>query len=145
MPEQIWRVRPVLPAAKLIGAAGIVVLALAFGRRDPVQWVLAGAAALGLAGWAARDLLVPVRLAAGPAGVTVVAGLARRRFLPWDEIERVRVDRRRRLGLAGELLEIDAGDSLHLFGPYDLGAAPEEAAAVLAAVRAGQDPSAAVR
>ena len=66
----------------------------------------------GLAGWALRDLIAPVRLAADADGVTVVTGFARRRrHLPWAQIERVRVDRRDRLGLRSEMLEIDAGDA----------------------------------
>src|SRR5688500_11825375 len=57
-----WRVRPVLPIAKLLGAVALVVLVVAFGRDDPVQWIIAIAIGAVLTGWAARDLLVPVRL-----------------------------------------------------------------------------------
>jgi hypothetical protein len=102
-----------------------------------VQWVLAAVAAVGLAGWALRDVLVPVRLAADPGGVTVVVGLAGRRRLAWSQIERVRVDRRERLGLRSELLELDAGDTLHLFSVHQLGAEPDEVAAALSALRTG--------
>jgi hypothetical protein len=131
-----WRVKPVLPVTKLLGAVAVLVLAAAFGRRDPVQWFLAIVTAIGLTGWALRDLLRPVRLTADQEGVTVVAGLLRRRRLAWAEIERVRVDRRERLGLRSELLEVDAGDALYLFSVNELGAEPEEVAAALAELRA---------
>ena len=128
-----WRVRPVLPVTKVLGAVALLVLVAAFGRRDPVQWVLAAAVALALTGWGLRDLLVPVRLTADPEGLTVIEGLASRRRVPWSEIERVRVDRRERLGLRSELLEVDAGESLYLFSAHELGADPEEVAAALTA------------
>jgi hypothetical protein len=126
-----WRVKPVLPFTKLLGAVAILILVVAFGRRDPVQWVLAVVVAIGLLGWAARDVLIPVRLAADPEGLTVIAGVAARRRLPWAQIERVRVDRRARLGLQSELLEVDAGESLYLFSAHELGAQPEEVATAL--------------
>jgi hypothetical protein len=130
-----WRVKPVLPATKLLGAVAVLVLVVAFGRRDPVQWFLAIVVAVGLTGWALRDLIRPVRLTADADGLTVIAGLLRRRRLAWAEIERVRVDRRERLGLRSELLEVDAGDSLYLFSVHELGAEPEEVAAALAQLR----------
>ena len=126
-----WRVKPVLPVTKLLGAVAVLVLVAAFGQGDPVQWVLAAAVALGLTGWALRDLIVPVRLTADAEGLTVIAGLAGRRCLPWAQIERVRVDRRERLGLRSELLEVDTGESLYLFSAHELGAAPDEVASVL--------------
>jgi len=126
-----WRVKPVLPVTKLLGAVAVLVLVVAFGRRDPVQWFLAIVVAIGLTGWALRDLLRPIRLTADPEGLTVVAGLLRRRRLAWAEIERVRVDRRERLGLRSALLEVDAGDALYLFSVHELGAEPEEVAAAL--------------
>jgi hypothetical protein len=129
-----WRVTPALPALKLAGAAVFVLLAVAFGS-DPVRLALAGVAALGLAGWALRDIVAPVRIAADRDGVTVIAGFAGRRRLPWDRIERVRVDRRPRLGLRTETLEIDTGETLHLFSSYDLGAPPSEVAAALETLR----------
>lgn len=127
-----------MPVAKLLGAVAIVALVLAFGRDDPVQWFLAAVVTIGLAGWALRDVIAPVRLAADPDGVTVVVGFAGRRRLAWPDIERVRLDRRDRLGLRSELLELDAGDYLYLFGRYDLGAEPEEVLASLQALRSGQ-------
>jgi Bacterial PH domain len=124
--------------AKLLGAVAIVVLVLAFGRNDPVQWFLAVAVGLALAGWALRDVVAPVRLAADPDGVTVVVGFAGRRRLAWPEIERIRIDRRDRLGVRTELLELDAGDSLYLFSRYDLGAEPEDVLASLLALRSAR-------
>ncbi|GAB1688521.1 PH domain-containing protein [Krasilnikovia sp. M28-CT-15] len=136
MPQR-WHVKPVLPVTKLLGAIAVCVLVLAFGRDDPVQWVLAGVTAAGLCGWALSDLIAPVRLAADPDGITVVTGFARRRRLEWAAIERVRVDRRQRLGLRSELLEVDAGEALYLFSEHQLGAPPDEVAQALAAWRTG--------
>jgi hypothetical protein len=132
---QPWHIKPVLPVTKGLGAVAVIVLAAAFGRPDPVQWFLAAVAALGLAGWALRDLIAPVRLAADPDGVTVIVGYAGRRRLAWSQIERVRLDRRDRLGIRTELLEIDADDNLYLFSVHDLGAPPDEVLAELQAVR----------
>jgi hypothetical protein len=131
-----WRVRPVLPIAKLLGAVALVVLVVAFGREDPVQWFIAGVVAAALTGWAVRDLIAPVRLSADTSGVTMVVGFVRRRHVAWPQIERVRVDRRERMGLRNRLLEIDAGDSLHLFSEHELGTDPEEVAESLNALRA---------
>jgi hypothetical protein len=126
-----WRVPTVLPALKLTGAVALLALALLLDEGDPVQWGLAVVAAAALAGWAVRDLVAPVRLAVDPEGVTVVRGFAGRHRLPWSAVERVAVDRRARLGLASEVLEIDAGESLHLFGRLDLGADPADVADAL--------------
>ncbi|MGK5737820.1 PH domain-containing protein [Micromonospora sp. URMC 103] len=136
MPERQWRVPVSLPAAKLAGAALLVALALLFADGDPVRLALALLVAAALAAWAARDLLAPVRLALDAAGVTVISGFAGRRRLPWAAIEAVTVDRRPRLGLATETLEIDAGETLHIFGRYDLGDSPREVARTLRAARA---------
>jgi hypothetical protein len=130
-----WRVPPKLPAAKLACALLLPLLAYLIRRDDPVVWSLTATAAAGLAAWAARDLLAPVRLTAGPDGVTVVTGFAGRRQLAWSQIERIRVDRRRRAGLSSEMLELDTGSTLHLFSQYDLGVPPEEVAERLATLR----------
>jgi hypothetical protein len=131
-----WRVRPALPIAKLLGAVALVVLVVAFGREDPVQWFIAVVVAAALTGWAVRDLVAPVRLSADTSGVTMVVGFLRRRHVAWPQIERIRVDRRERMGLRNRLLEIDAGDSLHLFSQHELGTDPEEVAESLNALRA---------
>lgn len=131
-----WRVKPVLPVTKLLGAAGVVALAVAFAGDDPIRWALAVLVGAGLAGWAVRDLVVPVRLAADANGVTVVTGFARRRHVRWPEVERLRVDRTARRGLRSELLEIDTGDAVYLFSAHELGALPEDVATELDALRA---------
>ena len=128
--------RPVLPIAKLLGAVALVMLVLAFGREDPVQWVIAITSAAGLTGWAVRDLIAPVRLSADTSGIIMVVGFAGRRHVAWPRVERVRVDRRERMGLGNQMLEIDTGDSLHLFSVHELGAEPEEVAEALNALRA---------
>ncbi|MET8311759.1 MULTISPECIES: PH domain-containing protein [unclassified Micromonospora] len=130
-----WRVPTSVPLAKLAGAVVLVALGLLFAEGDPVQLTVIGLVAAGLAGWALRDLLAPVRLAVDPAGVVVTQGFAGRRLLPWATVERITVDRRPRLGLTTEHLEIDAGESLHLFSRYDLGAAPDDVAEALQAAR----------
>ncbi len=132
-----WRVRPALPIAKLVGAVVLVVLVAVFGREDPVQWVTAAVVAAALTGWAARDLVLPVRLSADPSGITMVVGFVGRRHVAWPRVERVRVDRRERRGLRSRLLEIDTGDSLHLFSEHELGTDPAEVAEALDALRAG--------
>jgi len=134
---QPWRIKPVLPVTKLLGTVAVLVLVLAFGRRDPVQWFLATVVAAGLAAWALRDLIAPVRLAADHDGVTVVVGFAGHRRLAWAQIERVRMDRRERLGLRSNLLELDTGDSLYLLSVHDLGADPEDVLGSLLALRSG--------
>jgi hypothetical protein len=132
--ELRWRVNPRLTALKLAVAVLFLIAALFF-RSDPAGVVIALAAALALGAFALRDLLVPVRLAADPTGVTVVSGFADRRHLPWERIERIRVDERRRLGVRSQLLEIDTGDSLHLFSGYELSASCAEVATLLQALR----------
>lgn len=121
-----------LPLVKLVGAGTLVALGLLFAEGDPVRLVLAGLGAAGLAVWAARDLLAPVRLAVDPSGVTVVTGFAGRRTLGWSAIESLAVDDRPRFGLRSQFLEIDTGDSLHLLSRHDLDADPTEVAALLA-------------
>jgi hypothetical protein len=85
-------------------------------------------------------VLAPVRLSADTEGVTVVRGYAGHRRIPWPEVERVGVGEHRSLGLRAELLEIDTGESLHLFSRYDLGAPCAEVAEALAGLRrSGQE------
>jgi hypothetical protein len=136
-----WRIKPVLPVTKLMGAVAVVVLAAAFGAGDPIRWAIAAVAAVALTLWALRDFLAPIRLAADATGVTVVAGFLRRRHLPWQKIERVRVDRRTHRGLRSEMLELDAGDAIYMFSANDLGALPEDVAASLADLRINSAPA----
>ncbi|MGC4865977.1 PH domain-containing protein [Micromonospora sp. DT53] len=134
-PARQWRVPASLPAAKLAGAVLLIALGLLFADGDAVRLALALLAAAVVAGSAVRDLIAPVRLAVDPTGLTVVHGFAGHRLLPWTTIEAITVDRRPRLGLTSEVLEIDAGESLHLFGRFELGTTPEEVAAELRAAR----------
>ena len=140
---QRWRVSPASAVFKGIGALAFALAALLFAA-DPIRVLVAGAAAALLAGYALRDLLAPVRLAADSGGVTVISGYAGHRHLSWAQVERVRLDRRSRLGMRSELLEIDAGDSLHLFGASDLNAPVAEVADALGRIRylTGSDPEA---
>lgn len=133
-----WRVPASLPAVKAGGAGALVALGLLLSDGDPVRLVLAVVVAAALLVWAARDLLAPVRLAVGPEGLTVISGFAGRRRLPWSHVVDIRVDRRARLGLSNAALEVDAGESLHLFGRFDLGADPVDVAEDLRAARPGR-------
>lgn len=128
-----WRVPVKVPVLKLAGAAAFLAGGLLLADGDPVRLGLAVLAALGLTVWGARDLVAPVRITVDAQGVTVIAGFAGRRRLSWRQIERITLDQRTRRGLRAENLEIDTGDSLHVFGRYDLNAPPEEVAAVLRA------------
>ncbi|MFC4066885.1 PH domain-containing protein [Actinoplanes subglobosus] len=126
-----WRVKPALPVAKLIGAAALPALVAVFARDDLARWLLAGAVATGIIVWAARDLLHPVRLAADDAGITVLTGFGRRRHVPWDQIEAVRVERARR----SDVLEIDTGEAIYVLSEPQLNADPHEVAMTLADLR----------
>jgi hypothetical protein len=130
-----WRVNTGLTAIKAVVAVLFVVAAVLLGS-DPAALAIGLAAALALGVLALRDLLAPVRLAADPTGVTVVSGFAGHRHLPWDQIERIRVDERRRFGARSQLLEIDTGESLHLFSGYELSASVSDVATLLQGLRA---------
>ncbi|MDG4754850.1 PH domain-containing protein [Micromonospora aurantiaca] len=130
-PVRQWRVPREVPVLKAVGALALVALGLVFAGGDPVRPALAGLAAAGLLAWALRDVVAPVRLAVDPDGLTVLRGFAGRRRLPWDAVEAIRLDRRSRRGITAETLEIDAGESLHLFGRRDLDAPLDEVAAAL--------------
>jgi Bacterial PH domain len=129
-----WRVSRRLTVFKTLGAAVFALVAV-FYAGDPVRVVVALLAALVLAGYALRDIVAPVRLAADASGVTVVHGFAGQRRLAWGDIERIRVDERRRLGTRSQLLEIDTGESLHLFSAFELDAPVADVAEALAAIR----------
>lgn len=84
------------------------------------------------------------RLAADTTGI-VVRGLRRPARYQWPEVDRLRVMRTRRWGREAALLEIDVhtpdgSERLLLFGRLDLGADPDDVAAVLDTLRAGQPP-----
>lgn len=132
---QQWRVPVRLPVVKLVGAGALVALGLLLADGDPVRLVLAVLGAFGLTLWAVRDLLVPVRLAVDPDGLTVVTWFATRRRLDWSAVESLGVDNVSRFGLRSRFLEIDTGESIHLLSQHDLGADPAQVAALLAAHR----------
>ncbi|GIE87258.1 PH domain-containing protein [Actinoplanes regularis] len=130
-----WRVKPVLPVTKLMGAVALIVLTVAFSSGDSIRWALAALVGCGLVVWALRDLLVPVRLAADADGITVVTGFAGRRRLRWSDVESVRVEQTVRRGLRSEYLEIDTGDAIYLFSAHELGALPEDVVTELSDLR----------
>ncbi|MEZ0070687.1 PH domain-containing protein [Planotetraspora sp. GP83] len=130
-PRHEWRVPGRITVLKAVGAAVCLALALV---GDRLQLFLAGVAALGFAVLVIRDLIAPVRLAAGEDGL-VVAGLAGKERVSWNDVDRIRVDSRRRYGLTTELLEIDAGDQIHLFSRFDLGESVFDVAEALIRLR----------
>jgi hypothetical protein len=132
--ELSWRVNSRLTIVKFAAAVDFLLAAVAF-LGDPVGLTVALVAAAALTGFAVRDLVAPVRLAADPTGVTVVTGFNGRRRLPWAEIDSVRVDNRRRFGVRSQLLEIDTGETLHLFSGYELSAPCEDVARELDELR----------
>jgi hypothetical protein len=116
-------------------------LALAVLVVDATGRVLVGAAALLVLVLAVRDVVARPRLAAGPGGVDVRTGVARR-HLPWPGL-RIRVREVRRFGIRGRTLELDtaAGPDeegvLVVLGRRDLGADPEAVARELRALHPG--------
>jgi hypothetical protein len=136
-----YRVDSRFTALKICGFAIFVLVALAF-HDDRAKLAFTGLAALVAGGYALRDLLAPVRLAADREGLTVVSGYAGHRRLEWEGIERIRLDERRRLGTRSAALEIDTGDHLYLLSPYDLGTDPAEAVEALARLTPPTGPSA---
>jgi hypothetical protein len=128
----MWKVRRELAVFKILGALACAGLAAYWYVDGDVRGVILAVPATALVGaMGMRDWLVPVRLSADESGITVVRGFASRRHVPWEAIEDVKVDVRRRFGLRSEMLEIDTGDDLHIFSPHDLGASPTEVAAAL--------------
>jgi hypothetical protein len=95
--------------------------------RDKVGLAIGLALGVGMAVYAARDLIAPVRLAADREGVVAVRGYASRVRFAWADIEVVRVDSRLRFGRRSELLEIDCGELILQYSEYDLGVSPREA------------------
>lgn len=120
-----WRVRPAFPVLKGVGAVLFLAAGMA-SAADRVALAIGVAGFLVLAALALRDFLAGVRLAADGSGVTVRSGFVGHRHVPWSQVERVRVDRRARLGVRTEAVEIDCGDELFLFGSNQLGGEPCE-------------------
>jgi hypothetical protein len=134
--QRQWGVRLEQVALKTAAAVVFAVVAL---RGDVPLRLLAGAAAIGLAVLAVRDMVLPVRLAADREGITVVRGFAGREHIPWGDIEEIRLYDSRRLGLRSRLLEIDTGDSLRLLSTHDLGAPADDVERQLRDLRLGSD------
>lgn len=129
--EQQWRVPRRVVILKVIIAIAFIGLAWWFAT-DTERLLVAGLVALVIATYAVRDLIWPVRLSVGPDGVMVSRGFVGRREIAWGEIERLRMDRRRRLGSTSELLEIDIDTTLFLFSKHELDEPLDD---VLAALR----------
>jgi hypothetical protein len=116
-------------AAGLVGA----LLALAVAG-DPPGRLLAGVAAVVLAGYLLTDLVFSPRIVASVDGIVVNAPLNRAR-LAWPQIEDVRADTRLRFGLRSTTLEIDAGSTLAVLSRRSIGADPLAAAELILAFR----------
>ncbi|MEV6929618.1 PH domain-containing protein [Dactylosporangium sp. NPDC051485] len=129
-----WRVSPGFTALKC-AVTVVLALAAAFFAEDRAALSAAIVAAVVAGGYALRDVLAPVRLAADQHGLTVVTGYAGHRRVEWSQVERIRVEARSRGGLRGELLEIDTGDTLHLLSTHDLHARPADVAEELDRIR----------
>lgn len=125
-----WHVDGSLLALKLIGAVAFGVIPPVFGLNPASRWFGLLVAIL-LAVYGIRDVVAPIRLAADQDGLTVVAGYAGHRRVAWSQIERLRVDSRRR----AEFLEVDTGEALHLFSRYDLSMPPHDALNMLERIR----------
>jgi hypothetical protein len=132
-----WHVHRGLTAMKIVGALVFAGTALVFWD-DRGRLAIGLAVAVGLAVAAVRDLVAPVRLAADGTGVTVVTGFVSRHHLPWADIERIRLDERRRLGVRAQLVEVDVGETLYLFSTYQLSAPCEDVVDELRRLRTGR-------
>jgi hypothetical protein len=122
-----------LTALCIVLAAVAVAFAVLSG--DTPGRVLAGIAAVVLAGYAITDLAFWPRLVANSSGLTIRTPTARA-TLPWDEVDAIRVDERTRLGLMSRTLEIDADTLLVVFSRRALGDDPRTVAELLEAFRA---------
>lgn len=118
-----------------VKAAAAVVFAGLAAVGDSRQVFLAGVAALGFGALVLRDLLAPVRLAVDEDGVTAISGFAGTERISWNDVDRIRVDARRRYGLPTEILEIDTGEQVRLFSRHDLGESAVKVAETLMRLR----------
>ena len=135
-PVLSWRIRRDFLIMKVVAALSLAVLAL-LSLEDLHGAILAGAASVVLAVLAVRDVLVPVRLSADGEGLVVVKGFAGSERVPWESVERIRVDSRTRFSSRTELLEIDTGENVHLLSRFDLGVSCRQVADELRAFRTG--------
>jgi hypothetical protein len=130
-----YRVAAWVVLTKFALAAVFALAALLANGRTPM--IIAALAAVGMVVYGLRDVVARERLRVEADGLTVVHGFAGRGRLGWDQIERVRVDERLRLGVRTQLLEVDAGDWIGLYGRYELDAEPEAVVAAIDAARRG--------
>jgi hypothetical protein len=131
VPKRVIELKFALAATVAVG--GLI-------TRDAVPIVIALLVATVLALYAVRDVVARERLRVEADGLVVVHGFAGRARLRWNEVERVRVDERLRLGARTQLLEVDAGDWIGQYSRYELGAEPQEVVAAIEAVRGGARP-----
>jgi len=129
-----WRAERRATVLKFVAAVAFLLIP-PFATANHPAWVLGLIAAIGLAAFGLRDVVAPVRLEADHDGLTVATGYAGHRRFSWSQIDRVRLDRRRRFGAA--LLEVDAGTSLYFFSRYDLGVDPADALETIDQIRRG--------
>lgn len=128
------------PARALVLAVAAVALGGGLLLVDaPGRPLVGTAAALALL-LAVRDVIGRPRLAAGPDGLVVRTGLARR-SLPWSGLH-IRVCETRHLGIRSQTLELDTAAGPHdddgvlvVLGRSDLGERPEHVARVLDGLR----------
>ena len=120
-----------------LAAAGVIAALIAVAvAPDATGRVLAGTAAVVLAGYLASDLLFRPRVLVTADGVVVNSPLVRAR-LGWPQIEDVRADTRERFGLRTTTLEIDAGETLAVLSRRAIGTDPATAAELIRAFRPG--------
>ncbi|MGH8878332.1 MAG: PH domain-containing protein [Stackebrandtia sp.] len=129
-----WRVPRHIVAAKVALTAVFALSALWFSGDTP-RFAVSVAATLVAGAYAVRDLVRPVRLTADSEGVGVSRGFLGPRYLSWNEIVRIRVDERRRLGTVIRLLEIDVDHTLFLYSRHEIGADPNDVAETLKRMR----------
>ena len=111
-------------------ALTLVAAGAAIATTDPAGRLLAGCAAIVLAAYGIVGLVFWPRLSVGPDGLRVHTP-ARRAAYAWSEVDTVRLDERRRLGLSTGTLEIDARGDLVVLSRWALGADPREVLAVV--------------
>lgn len=117
----------------LCGVLAVIAAVFVALSGDGAGRVLAGVAAVLLAGYAVTDLAFWPRLVATGSGLQVRTPTTRV-TLPWSDVS-IRVDERSHLGLQSRTLEIDAGSVLVVLSRRSLGAEPGEVAELLEAFR----------
>lgn len=128
--KHAWRVPRKIVAVKVAATVAFALGALLY-HDDLTRLIALIVAAVAAAAYAVRDVLAPVRLTADADGLGVSQGFLGRRHISWGEVERIRVDSRRRFGGEAALLEIDIDTTLFLFSRHELGEDPHQAALTL--------------